>query len=339
MDPREAVERFQAWFDGLPRHGSPGDTSGLPARGTVAGALVVIEKLKASFDLDLGHHLTPKGGQVSGVSGSAAGRILRRYGESRRLLTEGRTNRGLIDAVRGMLAVIESLELEELPVDARNAVLDELQGFLAARVTARLNQSGLPFRYDAAQSTLQSVEDLLSLARERGVEGQVAQHLVGAKLECRFPETEVENRSYSTADAQSGRAGDFQVKDTVFHVTVALSRGHLDKCVANLGEGHRVYLLVPERSLKEDKALANKVLTEERVSGRVFVQSIEAFVAQNVDEQSGFGHAAQRDALSRLLGVYNSRVAAAEPERSLLVRVPASLGGRSEEAGRARGGG
>lgn len=58
--------------------------------------------------------------------------------------------------------------------------------------------------------------ELLSAARETGKEGSVAKHLIGAKLEFRFPGVTVSNESYSTADDQLGRKGDFCLGDTFF---------------------------------------------------------------------------------------------------------------------------
>lgn len=67
---------------------------------------------------------------------------------------------------------------------------------------------------------------MLAEARQTGKEGPAAQHLVGAKLALRFPDMKVSNASYSTADDQSGRLGDFQIGDTSFHVLEA--KGQLE---------------------------------------------------------------------------------------------------------------
>ena len=82
------------------------------------------------------------------------------------------------------------------------------------------------------------VGQILAMARETGKYGPVAQYLVGAKLQLRFPEVVVRNESYSAPDQQTGQPGDFVVGDTAFHVTVAPTTGHFEKCVRNLREGH-----------------------------------------------------------------------------------------------------
>ena len=113
-----------------------------------------------------------------------------------------------------MLAALETLGLESLDKDERNFTLDDLQKFLVGKVQEYHNRQRIRFTFDPAASTRQSVQDILSLSREAGKEGPVAQYLIGAKLEMRFPEIEVKNDSYSTADDQLGRAGDFLMGDT-----------------------------------------------------------------------------------------------------------------------------
>jgi hypothetical protein len=51
---------------------------------------------------------------------------------------------------------------------------------------------------------------------------------------------EVRNESYSAADDLSGQPGDFVIADTTFHITIAPTTGHFDKCKRNLQDGRRV---------------------------------------------------------------------------------------------------
>ena len=126
-------------------------------------------------------------------------------------------------------------------------------------------------------------ETINQIARETGKVGPVAQHLVGAKLQLRFPTETISNESYSTADDQLGRPGDFFVGSTVFHVTVAPMPPVFDKCIKNLEDGYRVYLLVPERELSGARYNA-----ENKAPGKIAVESIESFVGQNIEELSFF---------------------------------------------------
>ena len=148
----------------------------------------------------------------------------------------------------------------------------------------------------------------------------VAQYLVGAKLQLRFPKADIPNQSYSTADEQLGRAGDFEIGDTVFHVTISPTSGHYEKCVRNTERGLCPYLLVPGALLEGAKQNADY-----SAPGRITVVSIESFIAQNVDELGQFTIASTREHLRGLLIAYNARVEAVDTDRSLLVEVPLNL--------------
>lgn len=57
---------FEIWFQSQ-RHGK----AAVP-KGTIAGALAVLERLKANFELDLKKHLTHRGGQIQGQMGKVS---------------------------------------------------------------------------------------------------------------------------------------------------------------------------------------------------------------------------------------------------------------------------
>ena len=113
------------------------------------------------------------------------------------------------------------------------------------------------------KSSSQIVADILEAAGSRA--GAVAQHLVGAKLAVRYPDLEIENFSYTTADQQLGRPGDFVVGDTVFHVTVAPMPPVVDKCEQNLRDGYRSMLLVVDSRLQAARQMMVAVDVQDRV--------------------------------------------------------------------------
>lgn len=313
-----ATNAFVRWYESLPIRKR---TSGFPAKGTIAGGLVVLEHLKHDFDLGIDAHTTKGGSQVKGAGRSAVKRILESFGETRRFLSEGgRTNRGLRGDIKGMLDAIESTRLGRLPVERRNAILSALQLFLVDRVRDFHGLQRLEIVYDPAKSTWQAIRDLLSKAGEVGKDGPVSQYLVGAKLQLRFPEMELSNESYSTADVQLGRRGDFHIADTVFHVTVAPMGALYEKCKRNLDEGFKVYLLVPDRLVA-----GTKQNSELEAAGKISVESIESFVSQNIDELSGFSRREGKKEFRRLLEMYNKRVDAIETNKSMMIEIPVNL--------------
>ncbi len=219
-----------------------------------------------------------------------------------------------------MLESLKKANLEKLVPDKRKEILNEMQRFLVKKVVEFHNRERIKIVYDPSKSTWQNIQGLLSASRETGKEGPVAQHLVGAKLQLRFPDIAVGNESYSTADDQLSRPGDFYIGDTAFHVTVAPMIGVYEKCKVNLENGYRVFLLVPERAVTG--ARQNAELMD---PGRIAVESIESFVGQNIEELSYFSRDKLTNGFRRLLETYNARVASAETDKSMLVEIPRNL--------------
>ena len=314
---KNTLNAFIAWYENLPVH----KASGGPAKGTIAAALVVLERLKSEFTLDLEAHRAPGGSQIKGASGQAVKKILGRFGEMRPFAKEGgRTNRGGPGDIKPMLDALKIAMIDKCDATERNAILDELQMVLVAKVIEFHNRERIKLVYDPSKTTWQAIQQLLAQAKETGKEGPLAQYLVGAKLELRFTEIEVGNESYSTADDQLGRPGDFYIGDTAFHVTVAPMPALYDKCQQNLNDGLRVYLLVPDRTLNGARQNADLILP-----GRIAVESIESFVSQNIEELSDFSKKKLTAGLRRLLETYNKRVDECEIDKSMLVEIPKNI--------------
>ena len=191
---------------------------------------------------------------------------------------------------------------------------------LLAQVRELFSRKRIKFVYTTEKTTSHLIGDILEAARVSGKEGPVAQYLVGAKLQLRFPDISISNKSYSAADTQAGRDGDFTVQDTAFHVTVAPVTGVFEKCVANLNQGKCAFLLVPARSVEGTRQNADNA-----ASGRIDVSAIESFVGFNVNEVSMFGKGASAQALAKLLDIYNKRVEETETDLSLMIDIPKNL--------------
>lgn len=318
MPSQRALAAFQTWWDALPTYAASG---GGPAKGTIAVALVMLDRLKQDYDLRIESHRAKGGAQIRGASPAAVRRILERFGETRPFVKEGgRTNRGGPGDIESMLRALESAELGSLSPDKRNLVLGRLQAFLVDRVRDFHGRQRLKPVYDPAQTTRQFIHELLAKAKETGKHGPVAQHLVGAKLQLRFPDADIRNEAYSAADDPAGEPGDFCLNDTVFHVTVAPSQGHYDKCKVNLQQGRRVFFLVPD-----DCLIGARQIAEQEMAGRIAVESIESFVGQNIEELSDFTTNRLANGLRRLIKTYNLRVNDVETDKSMLVDVPLNL--------------
>lgn len=314
-----ALKAIKAWHDELPNH------SGGKARGSIAAGLVTLERLKECYVLDIDSHTAGGGAQVSGLTPARLKKILSRFGENRRYLVEaGRTNRGARGDIGDLLEALEPLSLSDLPKSKRASILDSMQEFLAERVVEYFNQQRLKLTYHPADSTWYAVHQILLEAKVSRKSGTVAQHLVGAKLQLRFPDIEVPNNPASAADQQTGRAGDFQIGDTAFHVTVAPSRDNLfDRVKQNIQQGLRVYVVVPDERVAAARGYAEDQLPGQH--SQIAVSAIEAFVAQNIDELSLFSKGSLLKGFRALLEKYNQRVDEVETDKSVLIDIPTTL--------------
>lgn len=182
----------------------------------------------------------------------------------------------------------------------------------------------IKFEYSPNRPIRSIIVDILGAAKARGQDGYVAQHLVGAKLAIRFrhiPEMEVSNFPGSASDDQAGRAGDFEIGDTAFHVTVAPSEATIRRCQQNLVNGLASVLIIPDARL----AMARGIADQAGLLDDISVEALESFVGQNVSELGVFARDGLKRELALLLQVYNERVEATESDKSLMIEMPGNL--------------
>jgi len=295
---------------------------GRPPKGIVAAALVVLERLRTDCQLSLSAHVAKGGAQIAGLTPSALKRVLERFGEHRRFLGEaGRTNRGNNAPIKDLLESLDAAGFASLSSDQRAQHIDAMQEFLVQSASDYYNLEHIQFAFDASRPIRGIIAAILASAAARNQAGAVAQHLVGAKLAIRFDGLEVSNFPYSAADDQAGRAGDFQVGGTAFHITVSPTPGHVQKCADNLRQGLWAYFLVPDSELERTRFRVE----DSEARGRVAVESIETFVGQNISELALFEPGRSAGTLKDLLDEYNRRVHEVENDRSLLIDLPAAI--------------
>jgi hypothetical protein len=311
-----AIDALVSWYEG--EKPSPDKE---PERYVVCAGLAITEVIREKFPLSESDYLTEKN-QVK-KTGTAIQHILARFGETRIYAREGgRTTRGTRPAAEHLVQALNAVEeLADLSDEDRQEVMDTLQRWLVERVREYFDRKKIEVEITLDKSGQQIVASIIEAAVSRGVAGAVAQHIVGAKLSLRYPHLEIENYSYTTADVQLGRPGDFVVGDTVFHVTVAPMPAVIDKCDLNLRNNFRAILLVTDSKLQAARQMAEM----KGISDRVGLYSIEAFVGQNVEEISEFGRGNLAQGWRKLLEKYNERVLAVETDRSLLIEIPANL--------------
>lgn len=311
-------EAFKKWYEELPL-----ESSGFPARGGIGAAFILLERLKTDAKFNMEAHRAKSGTQLRGATPTKLKTmLLDRYGIEKEFVRDGiRTNRGNIPKCEDLLATLRCAGMPKVSKTSRLKTLKKCQDHLAQEIKRWLEKRKLSISVDSSLSTYANLSRILQAAKEAKKDGAVSQHLVGAKLELRFPHLRVENETYTTADAHLGRHGDFQIQDTAFHVTVAPNLGHCERFRENIKKGLRPYLLVPERQVPA----ARNLVEDNSLTERVTLQSLESFLATNIDEMSDFGHAQVLSRMRELFDVYNRRIEEVEVDKSLKVEIPENL--------------
>ncbi|WP_192255589.1 DUF4928 family protein [Mesorhizobium caraganae] len=287
-------------------------------QGPLSVALVVTQHARAmGLPLQADKLLTEQGGQVLGLGKGAVQAVLKRHGITRTLAREGgRTSRGSINKMREYVAALNNLHASST-VD-----LDQIESFWIQRVEEFFAGKPFKIRLDASRSLRTVVRDILQQAEERqkaaqGLHytGAVMQHLVGAKLDCALGPGSFVHNSFSTADSQSGRAGDFLIGDVAVHVTTSPGEAVIERCHDNLNDGFRPVLVTMQRGLTVAEALADNAGLAERID----VFEIEQFIALNLYELGKFAQDGHRVAVSDLVVRYNEIIDEFETDPSLKI--------------------
>ena len=285
-------------------------------KGPLCVALVTTQHArKMGLPLEPDNLLTEAGGHGR----SAVQAVLKRHGVERVLAAEGgRTSRGSIKNMREYVVFLNDLHGQKL------ADLDTIENFWIERVHEFFAGKPLKVKLDSSRSLRVLVRDVLAQAEERqkstpGMQfmGAVLQHLVGAKLDCALGTGQFEHNSFSTSDAQSGRAGDFFIGDVALHVTTSPGEGVVQRCKENLDDGYRPIIVTTARGLTAAEVLSENAGIGERVD----VFEIEQFIALNLYELSRFAADGRKMAINDLVNHYNEIVEEVETDPSLMIEI------------------
>jgi len=310
---------FQKWFHSLPPDANYG---GLPSKSAIAVSICICDAVRKMRSFVFEDYLTGRGGQVSGATMSKLRKILAKHGEDRHFLGEGvRTSRGNHQTLRTVLDLLAEQSDRVASDDDFLALVDDFEAFLVGKAREYFLLERIGFDYNPTHTAREVLSSILISAKARSKLGPVAQHLVGAKLQLRFPDLDISIHPTAAQDRQLGREGDFHINDMVFHVTVAPNESHFNKCDENQRAGRSAMLLVPDEIL-----IGTRQLLAQHCKGPgTAAESIESFVGQNIGEIALFERARLRSELSRLLQIYNRNVQAVESDLSLQIEVPSAL--------------
>jgi len=177
-------------------------------------------------------------------------------------------------------------------------------------------QQNLRIQLDRKHTPAAWINKVLKRARSRSG-GVVEQHLVGAKLEKRFPKVVIPNYPAHAGDQQTARLGDFPLHNVVYHVTATPSRDVITKCAENIRSGLLPVLLVPSDQTNRAKVLAQ----DENVADELLIVSVEDFVALNVIELAAENNKSLFQVLCEIIEVYNRRLKEVETNLSLQIDI------------------
>ncbi len=276
---------------------------------------------QAEFPISTKEIRTPRGGQVKGLGGAAVQSILTEHGILRRLASEGgRTSRGSLDLALKYSEFINELHRKKMLNGPQE--LKEFESWWIEKIQAYFDRQGFEVHLDPAISISAIVSAILNQAKERQKQlrgstlvGTVLEHLVGAKLELAMGEGKVHHKIASTADESSGASGDFEIEETVFHVTSSPTEALLLKCESNIHGGKRPVIVCPSGFRQAACSLADSAGLENRIE----VYEAQEFISMNINEWSGFSSLKLLDNAIRFVDKYNEIIDAVEKNPSLRI--------------------
>ena len=284
--------------------------------------LVVSQMLADGLPITDDRLYSRQNSQVRGLSGSTIAKILERHGATRLFTREGgRTSRGTLRLAESIRDVLNGVPVaSNIDVDLLSTSLSLEEYFVSCVRADYFDKQRLSVELEAKKPVSFIISDILAAAAVRSDKptGAVLQHLVGAKLQLRFPEEEIGLDQANAADLQTDREGDFQVGTTAFHVTVSPMEKLVTRCIENKTAGFRPVILTLESRVQAARQMADNVGMSEFIS----VQSAEQFIGNNIEEISIYDGDKIREGVARLIRTYNERIDAVEVDKSLMIEEP-----------------
>lgn len=305
-------------FDDLMQLAQDNDMLG---KGFLGVAVVITDIARVEgLPIDPANLMTKGGGQVRGTGGDRVKRLLSEYNIDRRLSSEGgRTSRGTpAKAIAYSKFLNDRLSLD-------GSQLADVMQFWIARVHDYFASKPFVIRLDPALGVTATIRELIGQVQERQREttgatlvGTVVQHLVGAKVEVRLNigAGEVARHGASVKD-DGRRTGDFEIGDTVIHVTTMPGQLLVEKCKANVQAGLRPIIVTGSDRV----VFAKTLMADSGFEGRIDVFDYEQFLAANVFEIGRFEASGRREAFAQIVDRYNLIVAEVENDPGLRIEL------------------
>jgi Domain of unknown function (DUF4928) len=279
----------------------------VPAR--LQAALALLEKLRELPSLELTEHQEPGSSGMKGHESYGA-RAHKRFELDPINKNHGRRSCNLAQWGQPLLDEMKSAGFENATAEQRERLIHEAQAMLVAPLRAIIEQDPLEARIKG-RSAEAVIADILQDADEKGKLGDVAQYLVGAKLMLRL-KREIPVHSANKSDRkhradEAAKWGDFVIENAVIEVAMGSQDDkhlqQIEEIVENTDK--EVWLLTrKDREAGWKDAIKG---SPDIKSDRVVVNSVEAFVGQNITELAGFSATGKASQLKELFDLYNTR--------------------------------
>ena len=286
---------FTEWLDGYMVKGG----ADVPAR--LLTLLGLLERLRDLPVLDLDQHKADSGMQLIDHNGFVD-KALNRFGAQSPVQEKGRRSNNLHAWANSLFAWLIAAGFQ--PNSANDDLLTGAQAVAAKRLMLLNDEKPLIARYSKG-TAVAVIADILDQAQEKKRAKDVAEYLVGAKLELRFGEGVVERKNVNAPSL--GQLADFRVGNTAIEVTTVerADKSHLDQVTRILeNTGLHVWLLTRMRDREKWQNAVDALF--EAQAARIVVADIETFVGQNVSEIGVFRTEEVSATLARLFEQYTT---------------------------------
>jgi hypothetical protein len=272
-------------------------------------AMALLERLREKPILQLNAH---KKSNSAGLDSheTYGNRVHERLGLEPINKNHGRRSSNVGGWGQELLDRLKDAGFADAPSDEQAAIIEATQNSFGTILRSILEQEPLEAR-SKGRSAEAVIRELLKQAEAKGKSGEVAQYLVGAKLQLRL-KREIKVVGYNKGDRKSrsdlkARTGDFEIENATIEVAVGLPD---DKHLAQVAEALEdtdveVWLLT-----RHDRVTTwrNELEEFEGIDmKRVIVTSVESFVGQNISELGDFSSKGKAAQLGELFKLYNDR--------------------------------
>lgn len=291
-------DSFPAWMD---EHMRKGETD-VPAR--LLTLLGLLECLRAAPALDIDKHKAKSGMQLLDHNGFVD-KALARFGAVSPVQEKGRRSNNLHAWAKPLFDWLRRSGFQENQRCANDDLLHWAQKKAAERLAVINEDKPLIARYNRG-TAVAVIADLLDQAREKKRAKDVAEYMVGAKLELRFGVGIVTPKNVNTPSGVN--LADFRIGNMAIEVTTVErpDKAHLEQLAEILSNtGLQVWFLTRLRDRERWQTAIDAMFGEQ--ASRIVVADVETFVGQNVTEIGGFQTQDVHNELARLFEQYSRR--------------------------------